>query len=112
MMRSGSPVRQEALEFAHHLPNRQSDMIQMLVNSESEPLVFIADIDIQPTPELCNAARSWLHRAVVERQQMFHSGPEPFVGIEFEEGLSGIKWISANCGCEKELDEIAAYARS
>jgi hypothetical protein len=111
-MRPNSPVRQEALEFTRHLPNRQTEMIQMLVNLGSEPLVFIADIDIQPTPELCNAARYWLHKAVVQRQQMFHSGPEPFVGIEFEEGLSGIGWISANCGCEKELDEIEAYARS
>jgi hypothetical protein len=38
-------------------------MIQMLVNLESEPLVFIADIDIQPRPELCDAARYWLHKA-------------------------------------------------
>jgi hypothetical protein len=87
-------------------------MIRMLVNLGSEPLVFLADIDIQPTPELCGAARHWLHQAVVQRQKMFHSGPEPFVGAEFEEGLRGIQWISTNCGCEKELDEIEAYARS
>ena len=112
MMRPNSPVRPEAIEFARHLPNRQAEMIQMLVNLGSEPLLFIADIDIKPTPELCDAARYWLHKAVVQRQQMFHSGPEPFVGIEFEEGLSGIGWISANCGCDKELDEIEIYARS
>jgi hypothetical protein len=111
-MRPNSPVRQEALEFARHLPDRQADMIRMLLNLGSEPLLFLADIDIKPTPELCDAARYWLHKSVVQRQQMFHSGPEPFVGIEFEEGLAGIGWISTNCGCEKELDEIEAYARS
>ena len=112
MLRANSPVRQEAIEFARHLPNRQAEMVRMLANSESEPLVFLADIDIQPTPELCGAARNWLHQAVVQRRRMFHSGPEPFVGSEFEEGLNGIAWISANCGCEKELDEIQAYAQS
>jgi len=111
-MRPNSPVRQEALEFTRRLPNRQAEMIQMLVSLGSEPLVFIADIDIHPSPELCDAARYWLHKAVVQRLQMFRSGPEPFVGVEFEGGLSGIGWISANCGCEKELDEIEAYARS
>jgi hypothetical protein len=112
LMRPNSPVRQEALEFARRLPNRQEEMVRMLVNLGSEPLLFLADIDIQPTPELCGAARHWLHQAVVQRQKMFHSGPEPFVGAEFEEGLRGIQWISTYCGCEKELDEIEAYARS
>jgi hypothetical protein len=111
-MRPNSPVRQEAVEFARHLPNRQADMIQMLLNLQSDPLVYLPDLDLQPTPELCNAARYWLHKAVVQRQQMFHDGPQRFVGMEFEEGLAGIRWISAHCGCEKELDEIEAYARA
>jgi len=103
-----SVVRPEAVEIARHLPNRHAEMIVMLRNQHLDPLCFIAEIDIQPTPELGEAARCWLQWAVRDRQQ--NSGTD-FIGDEFTKSLAGIAWISANCGCEKELEEIQAYAR-
>jgi hypothetical protein len=111
-MRPTSPVREQAIEFARHLPNRQADLIQMLNGSDSRGLWLIDQIDVQPTPELCQAARGWLRDAIRQRKQMFHSGPEQFVGMEFQEGVAGIAWISKHCGCRAELDELDAYARA
>lgn len=111
LIRSDSPVLQETLEFMRHLPNRQADVIQMLRGMDSRPVRYLADIDLRPTEELCNATRQWLHEAVRHREQTSRSGPESFVGAEFEEGLNGIAWIANNCGCDKELAELEAYAR-
>jgi len=111
-MRPGSPVREQALEIARHLPNRQGDLIQMLNGGDSSGLWLIDQIDVQPTPELCQSARVWLRNAIYNRQHMFHSGREQFVGMEFEDGLAGIAWISTHCGCAAELDELDAYARA
>jgi hypothetical protein len=107
-MHPASVVRPEAVEIARHLPNRQAEMIVMLRNQHWEPLWFIAEIDIRPTPELCEAARCWLHGTVRDRHE---SSGTDFIGDEFTQNLVGIAWIAANCGCEKELDEIEAYVR-
>jgi hypothetical protein len=110
-MRPTSPVRDQAVELARHLPNRQADLIIMFNGLDSRALWLVDQIDAQPTPELCQAARAWLRHAIRHRREMFHSGPEQFVGMEFEEGLGGIAWISAHCGCQAELEELDAYAR-
>jgi hypothetical protein len=112
LIRPDSPVLQETLEFMRHLPTRQEQAIQLLQSQSSYILHFLADIDLQPTPQLCTAARGYLHQAVREREAQPHSTPSSFVGAEFEEGLNGIAWISKNCGCKAELAEIEAYARA
>jgi hypothetical protein len=111
LIRPDNPALPEVLDFIRKMPHRQEDAIAMLTSQGSEVLRFIADIDLQPTPELCAAARGYLHEAVRHRQSGFHSGPESFVGMEFEEGIPGIRWIAKNCGCQAELGEMEAYAR-
>jgi len=112
LIRPDSPVLKEALEFMRHLPNRQADATLQLQGQSSFILHFLGDIDLKATPELCTAARGYLRRAVRERTTGFNSGPSTFVGVEFTEGLSGIRWISKNCGCDAELAQIEAYARA
>ncbi len=107
-----SPVRKEALEFVRHLPNREADVIMMLTSGDERPMRYIGEIDLRPTPELCRAARTWLHQAVLHRKAMSGGEPEGFVGLEFEDNLDGIAWIARNCQCDQELGELEAYARS
>jgi hypothetical protein len=111
-IRPDSPVLQEALEVMRHLPNRQSDAIQAFESQSSYILHFLGDIDLQPTPQLCTAARNYLSRAVRERQARADAAPLPFVGAEFTEGIESIRWISKNCGCDAELAQIEAYAHA
>jgi hypothetical protein len=96
-IRPDSPVLQEALEVMRHLPNRQADAIQLLQTQSSYILHFLGDIDLQPTPELCTAARAYLRQA------------SP---VELEEGIESIRWIAKNCGCNAELIQIEANAGS
>jgi hypothetical protein len=112
LIRPDSPVLQEALEFMRHLPNRQADAILQLQAQSSFILHFLGDIDLQPTPELCSAARGYLHRAVQERQARPDASPSTFIGAEFTEGMNSIRWIAKNCGCKAELAEMEAYARA
>jgi hypothetical protein len=99
-IRPDSPVLQEALEVMRHLPNRQSDAIQLLETQTSYILHFLGDIDLQPTPQLCTAARAYLRQAVRDQHT-----------LDLEEGIESIRWISKNCGCDAELAQIEAYAR-
>jgi hypothetical protein len=111
LIRPDNPALQEVLDFIRKLPNRQADAIMMLESQQDDLLRVLADIDVQPTPRLCTAARSCLHEAVLQRQARPITTPNSFVGAEFENGIPGIRWIAKNCGCKAELAEMKAYAR-
>ncbi len=111
-IRPDSPVLKEALEVMSHLPLRQSDAILLLETQSSYILHFLGDIDLQPTPQLCTAARNYLSQAVRERQTLPDSLPSSYVGMEFTEGIESIRWIAKNCGCNAQLDQMEAYARA
>ena len=106
-----NPALQELLDFIHKLPNRQADAIMMLESTQDDVLRVLADIDVQPTPQLCTAARSCLHEMVRHRLDRPDQTPNSFVGMEFDKGIPGIRWIAKNCGCKAELAEMEAYAR-
>ena len=111
LIQPDNPALTELMDFIRKMPNRQSDAIQMLTNQDSRILPFLADINVEPTPELCNAARKYFHEMVQSRLRMLHSGPEEFVGNEFDQGIPGIRWVAQHCDCKAELDEMEAYAR-
>jgi hypothetical protein len=110
--RPKSPVRKEALEVMRHITNRQADVILQLQGLNSSMLYLLPDIDLQPTPELCTAVRAYLHQAVQQRLTGSSPTGNSFVGSEFEDSVEGIHWVSKNCGCDAQLAEIEAYARS
>lgn len=114
LIRLDSPTLREALAFMAHQPNRQAEAIQLLDNQSSFVLHFLAGIDLQPTPDLCRAARGYLHQAVQNRtkQDSTSTTPSPYIGAEFTEGIDAIRWIAKNCGCKAQLAEIEAYARA
>jgi hypothetical protein len=111
LIRPDSPVLKEALEFMRHQPNRQAEAVLMLQGQDSRILHFLGDIDLQPTAEMCNAARGYLRQALRERQRN-STEPSPYIGAEFTEGIESITWISKHCGCDAELAAIEAYARA
>jgi hypothetical protein len=111
LIQPDNPALQEVLDFIRKLPGRQADAVMMLESQQDDILRVLADIDLQPTPQLCTAARGCLHRMVLHRQESLTQGPNSFVGMEFEKGVNGIRWIAKNCGCKAELAEMEAYAR-
>lgn len=111
LIRPDSPVLKEALEFMRHQPNRQAEAVMMLQSQDSRILHFLGDIDLEPTPELCSAARGYLRQALREREKM-SNGLSPYIGAEFTEGVESIRWIAKHCGCDAELAALEAYARA
>jgi hypothetical protein len=111
LVRPQNPALPQVLEVMRKLPLRQSDAIQMLESSDTRLLTFIADIDLEATPQLCTAARSFLHGMVQSRLSNFGNAGNDFVGMEFSEGVNGIRWIAKHCDCKAELAEMDAYAR-
>ena len=102
--RDGSPVRDEALAAMRKLPNRQHDAEIGLWGDYSWILPYLAQIDVQPTPELCSAAKHYLQTCIRE----VRNWPEPgeSMGRTLESGIHGIEWIAKNCDCAKELQEL------
>jgi hypothetical protein len=111
LIQPDNPALKEVLDFIHKMPNRQADAVMMLGQQGEDIIRVLPDLDLQPTPEFCTAARRYLHEAVLHRRASLVGGPNTFVGIEFSGGIDGIRWIAKNCGCKKELDEMEAYAR-
>lgn len=110
LARDDSPVRAEALAAMRGLPNRQADAEQALLYDYFWILPILADIDVQPTPELCAAARHYLRRSVTEwRKQGIAASPD--MGPIFEKGLKSIGWIAAHCDGDAELDLLDQLAQ-
>lgn len=111
LIQPDNPALKEVLDFIHKMPNRQADAVMMLESQGSDIVRVLPDLDLQPTPQFCTAARGYLRNAVLERQARPNQGPESFVGVEFSGGIEGIRWIAKNCGCKAELAQMEAYAR-
>ena len=104
-----SPVLKEALEAMRKLPNRQADAIQLLRGKSSFILHFLGDIDLEPTPELCEAAKYYLR----EEAKPYRQDPLEYVLYSaLTEGVASIRWISEHCDCDAELAEVEKTARA
>ena len=108
-VRPDSPVLKEALEAMRKLPNRQAEAVQLLRDKSSFILHFLGDIDVRPTPELCEAARYYLR----EQAKPYRENPPEYVLYSaLTEGVASIRWISEHCDCDSELAEIEKAARA
>jgi hypothetical protein len=104
-----SPVLKEALEAMRKLPNRQAEAVQLLRGKSSFILHFLGDIDVEPTPELCEAARSYLREPAKPYRE---DPPEYVLYSALTEGVASIRWISEHCDCDAELAELEKTARA
>jgi hypothetical protein len=108
-VRPDSPVLQEALEAMRKLPNRQDEAVQLLRGKSSFILHFLGDINVEPTPELCEAARYYLR----EQAKPYRKDPPEYVLYNtLTEGVASIRWISEHCECDPELAEVEKTARA
>jgi len=97
LLEKDSGVQQEALAALRTHPNRQADVEYWLGGSIST-MEYVADLDLKPTPKLCEAARQWCTK--------FADGMPPQNGeASYYErkqllapALEGLRWFRAN-GC-------------
>jgi hypothetical protein len=107
------PARQEALAVIRRIPNRQAECVNQLRNGAAGTIMrLLPEIDVQPTPELCQVARDHLRKELILHQKMFDT-PQEFRYPMLTEALPGMVWLTQNCpGCRADVDAIAAFART
>jgi hypothetical protein len=104
----------EAIEALRHSPSRQADMEKMLPYGIQIYMMIVPELDLQPTPELCQGARMFLRK----RAQSLHSGannnPQPFRLSEWHtEILPGIRWfVGHGCECAQEITALEEAAKA
>ena len=106
-------MREEALAAMRRIPNRQAECLtQLSYGSAGLIMRVLPDIDVQPTPELCQAGRDYLRKELIDHQKMF-SEPQVFSYPMLTEALPGIVWLAKNCGgCKAEIEGLEAFART
>ncbi len=92
----GDSRSREALAGARQVKSRQADAVALLNAGRLEALTDLFRLDLQPTPELCEAYDNALANAasqVTKARSDYLS-----IAIDLEQQLPNIKWLAAN-GC-------------
>ena len=111
LIRKDSPVLQETFAAMRKLPNRQAEAVLRFRADFTFILYLLPDIDLQPTPELCDAIRGYLQRYLAQVRANRHE-PMDFVSAQMEECIPSLGWIARHCDCNAELDDLEKFARA
>lgn len=98
---NGSNMRDAALALARTLPNRQHDAIEMLSANEESVMSELRNLELNATPQLCDAATEFLRKHAVNYRGRVASDNDRFVvAAQFlEKYLFGMQWL-AERGCD------------
>jgi hypothetical protein len=105
LTRGDSPVKADALEAMRHLPARQAQAEKALMYEYSGILPLLPQIDIQPSPALCSAAKEYLRKQIAFQKKQFPAPTGSMLAV-LEEGLPGVAWMATHCDCTAELDQL------
>ncbi|SPE33642.1 conserved membrane hypothetical protein [Candidatus Sulfopaludibacter sp. SbA3] len=99
-----SGVRPEALVALRTVPRRQGDVEEGLALGVPAIMKLVPELDLKPTPALCQSAQSFLQTAA-KGMHIRHREPYPY---EADEGLNGsfagVRWFLAHgCNCDEGL---------
>lgn len=103
-----SGVREEALEALRHAPRRQSDIQEMLSYGIPMGMILVPQLDLKPTPELCEAAHGYLGKRAGEIRIEPPHDPVPYTSSGYvAESLPGIRWFQENgCDCTEGIHAL------
>jgi hypothetical protein len=106
---SGSELRPAALAGARSSPRRQQEVEELLAWRSSLVLGVLPELDVRPTPRLCEAARRALRGLAVEVSPL----PERPAQLDEDSPIqgyrAGLRWlVEGGCDCRAELDGLAA----
>jgi hypothetical protein len=104
-----SGVRAEAIEAVRHLDRRQSDMEEALGYDVPMAIRLIPDLDLQPTPRLCEAAGNYLRKTAKETRVRPKQDPREYGGTWVAESLPALRWLmSHGCDCDATIAAMEA----
>ena len=104
-------VTAEAFEALRHIERRQSDTEFLLVNGVSRAMMLLPELDLKATPELCEAARTFILKSAKGSRVRPRQDPREYRGSE--ESVDGIRWLQAHgCNCDEGIAALEASVRS
>jgi hypothetical protein len=110
LLEPDSGVRTEALEALRHVERRQADIEDMLSYGVMKAMMLLPELDLQPTPQLCAAARTFLLQRAKGSRIRPKQDPAPYTaGGYVEDSLPGIRWLLAHgCDCNEGIVAMEA----
>jgi len=109
-----SGVQTEALEALRHDPARQAQIEDMLGYGVHRAMTLLPDLDLQPTPALCQAAGKFFLKTATGSHLRKRDDPAPYSAqVSFHEFLPGIRWLTAHgCNCDEGIAALDESART
>jgi hypothetical protein len=107
-------VQAEALAALRLDPSRQPQIEEMLGYGIHRAMTLLPDLDLQPTPALCQAAGAFLLKTATGSHLRKRDDPVPYTAqVSFHELLPGIRWLVAHgCNCDEGIAALDASART
>jgi hypothetical protein len=101
LLQEKSGVRTEALQAVRRLERRQKDIEELIEAGVPRALRLIPDLDLQPTPVLCEGAGNYLRKYAKETRVRPKQDPREYSGDWVDESLPAIRWLmSRGCDCD------------
>ena len=107
LLETGSGVRAEAIAALRQVPRRQDDVTEGLAYGILRIMELVPELDLQPTPELCEACRAFLLKETKSLRRRSDPAPAPYSAKDWtlDRILPGLRWFAANhCDLNKELE--------
>jgi hypothetical protein len=104
-------VTSEAFEALRHIERRQTDIEFLLTNGVSQAMMFLPQLDLKASPELCEAARTFMLKSAKGSRVRPKQDPQEYRGSEAS--VDGIRWLQAHgCNCDEGIAALEASVRS
>jgi hypothetical protein len=106
-------ARAEAIEALKKVPRRQSDVVEGLTYGIPAIMKLVPDLDLKPTPELCEAAQAYLAKSA-KGLRLGKREPVAFPAEAYDvDGLAGLRWFRAHgCNCDEGIAALDAVVRT
>jgi len=105
-------VRPEAIQAYRKVERRQRDVEYLLNNGIPMAMKLAPDVDLNPTPRLCEAAKTCL-AIMAKNMHVKNTDPYPYQGDPgLDDSLPGIRWfLTHSCDCSAGVAAIDAVIR-
>lgn len=108
-----SGVSTEAFERLRHVDRRQHDIEDMLPWGIVRAMTLLPQLNLQPTPELCDAAKQFLLKNAKESRVREKQDPRVYAAGTLEQSLPTLRWLIAHgCNCEEGIAAMEASVLS
>jgi hypothetical protein len=109
----GEELRLKALEGIRRLASRQADAEQLLELGLNFPMLYMAQMNLELTPALCERARKFLRGRLASISPPVPGRPYSWEKDSVDPYLSSMEWLLLHgCACSPEVAQIETAVRA